>query len=527
MLNDPLASPVVIDGVLSDEKLSQLLGLRTEYENLDYKATLDPPSTEDWVEFAKDVGAMQVGGGYIVIGAAEDGEPTGALDAIDPKSFDDSRLTTKLRKWLPDTTQLRSRVARVEGHTVVLVYVSPNPAGCAFFRADGQYLKNGRECVAFRQGDVYWRDGTRSIRLSQEGFEKVVRRRIGDARSAWFEEQQSIRSQERAELQAAYQGRRLSEEPLGSLSFDLHSEALVLGALEMVRHSDSVGIRYLLNEAVSRARALIKRRDVDPELGDLLDKLTCLAAAFLEYELPDCFNMIIQVLSRIYSMPLAEGDAQRFGYATSIDPKEIAPRVWLAIIERVVAVGALAVRREQWQAVRALTLQRPDRLTGYDANWLRHTLTMASRAKHLEQTTDTGGRLPLNILSLARDHIVRLACLRPDGLGPDDEEVITSLAQFDLLWNLIALDQGDTRRRTWYPSFARFRQDRIQPLADRLISEPALRAALFTGGDESLAEALFTVGEGAAQEAWMYDGFEGWGDTPVASFIVAHRHPTG
>ena len=61
-------SPVVVDGVVSDEKLSELLALQTEYPELDLKATIDLTSTRDVVELAKDVGAMQVGGGYIVIG---------------------------------------------------------------------------------------------------------------------------------------------------------------------------------------------------------------------------------------------------------------------------------------------------------------------------------------------------------------------------------------------------------------------------------------------------------------------------
>ena len=40
-------------------------------------------------------------------------------------------------------------------------------------------------------------------------------------------------------------------------------------------------------------------------------------------------------------------------------PREKAPRVWLAIIVRVFALGGLAVRREAWQAVRTLTTQLP------------------------------------------------------------------------------------------------------------------------------------------------------------------------
>jgi hypothetical protein len=61
-----LTSPVVVDGVVSDEKLSELLALQTEYPELDFKGKIDLSITRDVVELAKDVGAMQVHGGYIV-----------------------------------------------------------------------------------------------------------------------------------------------------------------------------------------------------------------------------------------------------------------------------------------------------------------------------------------------------------------------------------------------------------------------------------------------------------------------------
>lgn len=60
MAVSPFTSPVVLDATLSDEKLEELLALKTEYPELDFKAELDLTSTEGVVELAKDVGAMQV-----------------------------------------------------------------------------------------------------------------------------------------------------------------------------------------------------------------------------------------------------------------------------------------------------------------------------------------------------------------------------------------------------------------------------------------------------------------------------------
>jgi hypothetical protein len=105
-----------------------------------------------------------------------------------------------LLRWLPEPLELRTRVAERDGHVVVAIYVGRHPAGCAFFRADGQYVKDGREVVAFRAGDVFWRDGTRSVRMSQQGLEEVMRRRIAEARVEWLEKHQEIRCREVAGL---------------------------------------------------------------------------------------------------------------------------------------------------------------------------------------------------------------------------------------------------------------------------------------------------------------------------------------
>lgn len=60
---DPLRNPVVLDGVVSDEKLSELLALGTEYAELDFKATIDLTDTKQALELVRDVDGMLVRGG--------------------------------------------------------------------------------------------------------------------------------------------------------------------------------------------------------------------------------------------------------------------------------------------------------------------------------------------------------------------------------------------------------------------------------------------------------------------------------
>jgi hypothetical protein len=527
MSTSALTSPVVVDGVVSDEKLSELLALQTEYPELDFKRTVDVSITRDVVELAKDVGAMQVRGGYIVIGVDQDGAPTGELDGADTRAFDEARLTPKMLQFLPSPLVLRTRVAERTGHTVVLVYIGPHPGGCAFFRSIGQHRdSNGRDVVVFREGDVFWRDGTRSVRMSQAGLEAVIERRIADARDAWLAEQREIRRQERSELETAYEGRRLTEGPLGSVDLDMEANELNAAALEFLRRNDRIGLTHLFNDAITRARGFIERNDVETGLGSLLDKLSCLAATFLIYDEHEPLERVVQAFTQIYSMPLGERDDERFDFSTAIAGTAIAPRIWLEIMRRIYGIGALAVRRRDWPAVRTLTLQHPERLTDYHPNWLRHTVTMVSRAGHFQQQRDDGQTIDISLLSLARNDVARLDCLRADGIAEDDEQVTSSLAQFDILANLVAIaDAGEATARVYYPNFARFRQDRLQSLVDRLLTDHPMRRDLGLTDDATLASALNAVGNQARIEGARFDGFWEWDRTPVARFISEYLPP--
>lgn len=511
----------MLDGRVSSEKLNELLALQAEYPELDFKQKIDVSSTAGLIELAKDVGAMQVAGGYIIAGVDGGGTAAAGMAGADTRLFDEATLVPKLLGYLPEPLQLRSAVLERDGHTVVLIYVGRHPSGCAIFHTTGQYERKGTMKVVFRAGEVFWRDGTRSVRISQQGFEEIIERRLGDAKSGWLEEQHELRRSERAELQAAFESRGLADAALGSVNLDLPTATLNLAVLELIRAGDAIGLRHVLNEAEARARSAVERDEIETELADVLDKLTCLAATLLEYEQQEWFERIVGTLSRIYSSPLGPHDARRFGYATGIASTERAPRVWLQVITRVYGLGALAVRKSDWPAVRTLTLQLPQRLErDYDANWLRHALTMASRAQHL-QAQEGGRTVELSLLSLVRKDVERLACLRNDGLSPEDDSVISSLAQFDVLSNLAAIDgAASAEPHVFYPNFARFRQERIQPVVDLLLTDQEMRGVIFERGDEDLAIALSRIGQVAHREGFRYDGFWGWDRTSAKDFIA-------
>ena len=260
---DPLRSPVVLDGIVSDEKLTELLGLGTEYAELDFKSMIDLDDKRHMLELVKDVAAMEVRGGYILTGIGPDGRPTGKLDGRDLKAFDEARLVPKLRRWLPEPLKLVTRMTERHGHQVVVVCVERHPAGIAFIERDGTYTEEGKEKVMFRKGDVFWRDGTRSVRLSQAGLEDVIEGRIKEAKDAWMDEQREIRRREQSEYEAASKGLG----PLGSVNLDLDQAGLNAAALELVRQEDDIALQHLLDEALGRGRGLIGRGELEPELN--------------------------------------------------------------------------------------------------------------------------------------------------------------------------------------------------------------------------------------------------------------------
>ncbi len=308
--------------------------------------------------------------------------------------------------------------------------------------------------------------------------------------------------------------------PLGAVNFDMEPGVLNIAALELVRDGDTIALQHLFNDAIARGRQAVDISDLDA-LGELLDRLTCLAATFLTLDQDERVSDVIGVMARVYGMPLRPGDAQRFGYSTRINPEEMAPRLWFQTLERLYGLGALAVRYEKWNVLRTIGLQKPEGAAEYEKNWLRHALTMSARAGLLQQVEDDR-TVEVSLLVLARDQVARLACLRPDGLASTDDRILTSLAQFDALWNLVAIDDsGDASGRDFYPHFARLYANRVTPVVEQLLSDHDMRHALFQRSDADLAIALQSVGALAQREGWRYDGFTDWGSR-ITEFVDAN-----
>lgn len=314
-------------------------------------------------------------------------------------------------------------------------------------------------------------------------------------------------------------GGSAQRQPLGAIGFDMDSGALSATVLELVRDDDQIALKHLFNRAVASAREAVAANDIDSGLADLLDKLVCIAASLLMVQEQQWFDTVVEVLVRIYAMPGTEAEHEAFLYGTSVDPISASLRVWFRTLKLVYGLGALATRLESWRSIRTLTIQHPKRIGEYERNWLRHAIVMVARAGQFKAQAKE-----ISLLSLAAIEVQRLGCLREDGAESNPDALLTSLAQFDVLSNIVSLDDttGGGSRRT-YPNFARFYQHRVNPIVVQMLEDAAARRELFSGDDASLAAALHFLGEQARQQGWMTDGFEGWDGTPVGEFIAANK----
>lgn len=498
----------VVQRFVGEEKLGELLREQAESPSLDYKRVLDLRDKKDLCELAKDLGAMQILGGYIVIGADDHGTVTGDLTDDLVPFFDESRLRAKVTKYLPDNIDLLVAThVDDDGKNVVLIYVGVNPDGFAIFKIDGAYESG----CAFRQGEVFARHGTASERWSQADIGQVKDTIISEAKERWIAEREEERqAQLEAEARSATAARLSSEAPAESLTWNLEDDTFRTMVIEQLRRGDRYPLTLFVNRIPNEASTLVNAADKHAELAVLLNKLVCLAALLIELEEEEWFHKIIAALISIYNLGFDE-----HGHDRMIPVGR--ERLWLMIIERVVALGGYVVRRENWEAVRFLATRvgRGEYFRGqaYEMyhSWIRHGLTMAARANMFGKGT---------LISLAQTVSQENDCLRPD-LPPEDEGLLTSICQFDALAMVATIDEAK-KLDSYYPSFARYYEHRTQPALARLLTDHDLRRVFFSGSDQQLADVLRYLDETARSEGFRFAGWHSIHNPQLQTFLDQH-----
>jgi hypothetical protein len=112
---------------LNEETHANLLNEGTERDGLDFKSVCDLKIAGDKVELTKDLGAMLMRGGYIVIGADDRGHPTAQVTDAHAKLFDQATLHDKVKPYLADGFEIRSTAERFPADPANFEQPAPGP----------------------------------------------------------------------------------------------------------------------------------------------------------------------------------------------------------------------------------------------------------------------------------------------------------------------------------------------------------------------------------------------------------------
>lgn len=501
--------PIPVRPDVSEDTLSLLLDEGHESETLDFKSQCDLSDNDHVLEIVKDIAAMQILGGYLVIGADSNGRPTDTLDDRQIALFDEARLRAKVRSFLPNPLQLLVRHHNLDGHQYVLIYVGAHTDGLAIIAKHGNNSKNK---TVFRQGEVFARHGTSSEPWTQQDAARIWEQMVALRKESWLADSTDTLTEALAATRAA----PFVAGPASVLTWELDSEAFLDTVVEQLRHDDRIPTKLFLTGIPGEVARLLVHQEATQRLEVVFDRLTCMAAIALRLEDTHLFESVIKSLVAVYDLPIVgNGDRRR---DLNISPELL----WFMILQRVTALGALAERLKVWGAIRFLVLQSAKDF-GFEryTNWYRHALTVAAQANLLDFEKD-GERIRSALLPFGLAQIERLECLRPD-LSADHEELLNSLCRFDLLASLVAIDgAGATHGGVFYPNFAKFNTHRAEPAAIALIQDSKMRNALFQGDDESLARTLSVVDDTAQEESYRINGWDRFRDRRILDFLRDH-----
>lgn len=249
-----------------------------------------------------------------------------------------------------------------------------------------------------------------------------------------------------------------------------------------------------------------------------LDKWAIIACQAIYFERSDLVDLAIKLLHEAYVALPQTG--------LEITEKQ------LAVVIRLYAVGSLAIRMNDWETLRAIIL-RPAKLHPADndyvhSSWIRHGHVDAARAGLTQDDDNTGAYL----ISASRRLLGVEPAMRPDltadlslknGDSASDDVLLNSLCQFDILYCLLVVSEGQTSVKSMYPSSAAFDERRADPILVAITGDPVTRAALFPScTDKAIADAIYNVVRLTMQEALKFGG-RWWGPPPsVQEFLTRH-----
>lgn len=489
---------IIVDGRTNEEKLLELLAHGCECTELDFKETLDLSKKKDELDLVKDIVAMHnhYPGGYLIIGAKNDGQPSDRSQGTDWDQFDGSKLTDKVRKYVEAPIEVTSQIHILNGSTYCLICVMTLPDGLPIpFEKEGQY-DNGQPLV-FRRGDIVIRDGASNgiIRYSQWG--KVLKKY-----------EQNIRDNEREHIDVLIN--RISD----ALTVQGQTPPLFVGMEDdalcesLSRCCEASDFRKL-NAFVSKLDGLLNTED------NSLSTLTAVGVFAVMYDEKSLCERVIETLYEHYLAIDTVG--------------KTAAEMKLELAAMAYAIGAMMVRMRKWDWILSL-VNRPSNQRGSYAyaSWLRDCQVQASRNELFRQ--EESGL----IISRTNQIIETKNSLKPD-IAPEanntiasesvSNRILDSLCQFDMLLCICINAVGEGHGGA-YPSCAFFKETRLGAAIRALLGNSNInrKKLLPNCSDEQFAAAFQTFWNEGTRQARQYGNWY-WGmdeTGQVSRFLESH-----
>lgn len=377
---------IVVDGRTSEEKLIELLAHGAECAELDYKETLDLSDKAEELKLVKDLVAMlnNYPGGYLLIGACDDGSPSERAYNNDWGQFDGKKLTDKVRKYIDALPEITSQYHNMNDHEYCLI--------CEMSLQDGfpiPFSKTG-QCPSernpiFRRGDIVVRDGAGNDVIKYAQWGKILSRY-----------EQNIRESERSHIDTLVQ--RISD----SLAECGKIPPLFVG-MDNTSLSSTLEQCFEANAQRKIDSFITKLCRVLAGNDENLVALASIGASAALYSDKEIFERVVEKLYEYYL------EAEPYGGSN--------PGWKLSVAKAIYVLGAAAVRAKRWDWITPLVNRQSDQKAGYVcASWIRECQVEASR-NHLFAENESG-----LVISVSNQLIMEFESLRPDLITASDIE---------------------------------------------------------------------------------------------------------
>lgn len=478
---------ILVDGRVDEEKLRELLEWGSECTELDFKEIIDLSAKINELEFVKDAVSMlnHYPGGYLVVGATDDGRPSDRVEQTEWRHLDGDILTKKVRKYVDGTPVITSKTHMIGGHKYCLICMkSPEDGMPMPFNKNGQ---SGNELV-FREGEIIRRDGAGNGRIKYSQWGEILEQHDRIVRASERERVDDLI--ERVSEAIADAGRT------PPLEIGMSEEAL-RPAIEACFEKEEIG--KLTRYADKLGSALIRGEDAFAELASL--------GAYSALNKNEAvFMAAVDALYDYYERISSSGPGSYEGKL----------KISVALYE----LGAAAVRSRCWSFISPMVnRQSPGPYFPY-ASWLRECQVDASRAGLFKE--QQYGMM----ISCALEDMKEHKSLCPDydfeSIGESgcaltweeaSEEVLDSLCSFDFLYCVCVYAEGDGQGEA-YPACVAFNERRVSRIIAKLYGKSeSMRRELLTKSDDrllaqatsSLWEVIYHQASQSGQWSWHFE----------------------